>query len=105
MKHFLVILTLLATVGATATPSSADTQKTNVRVTNVRSFVNGGTHIYFSQPINSACGNVLRANGAGSSDVVRVALAALLSGKQVDLQSEDSKSGAFCNLVWLRIRE
>lgn len=90
-----------------ATPSLAQTvSKNNVNVLRVRAWTDGNMHIDFSQSINSACGGRLRVpDGAGRDRVLTVALAAMMSGRSVTVESKDTPSGNFCNVIYIWLQD
>jgi hypothetical protein len=88
---------------ASAAPQILPTAK----VTAVRAYADGNVHVTLSQ--NTACSGVgkadiLRVGGAGADRVFSAALAALLAGNEVEVEYDDVRSGAYCNLTALRIK-
>lgn len=106
-KNLIVVLASIVTV---VTPSILQAARVdNIKVVRVRAYNNdGNAHIDLSQSISVACGTRLRipAN-KGQDNVMKIALAAVLSGNFVTVESDDAKSGNFCNLkfIWLTGRQ
>lgn len=105
MRNKLRKATALAVLGLVALASSAPAQPvsiTNVKVLRVRAYADGNMHIDFSKSIGDACGRRLRVpGGPGQDNVLKVALAAMMSGRLVTVESGGTRSGQYCNLVYI----
>lgn len=76
-----------------------------VEIVRVRAYLDdGNAHIDLSTPISPACGGRLRVPARkGQDKVLDIALAALLAGAKVTVESQDARSGNFCNLTFIWI--
>ncbi len=107
-KQLLTIILVVTSVLVTVIPATTKAARIdNINIVRVRAYADSNAHIDISQPISSACGGRLRMPASdGQENIMKIALAALLSGKKVTIDSEDAKSGNFCNLnfIWVQNR-
>ena len=104
ISEILVVASVLAIVMPSITKAA---RKDNINIVRVRAYADGNAHIDISQPISSICGSRLRMPGsAGQENIMKIALAAIMSGNKVTIDSENAKSGNFCNVnfIWITNR-
>ena len=87
-----------------AGPAMSDVTAEQLNVTQVRAFVDGNLHVFFSKEISPACGGRLRVPaGDGQKAVLALALSAMLAEEIVSVSAEEVPIGNFCNLIFLRV--
>lgn len=98
----------VVTITAMAFATFAEAARVDdINIKRIRAYNDGNAHIDLSRPISPVCGSRLRVpNKPGQDSVMKLATAALLSGNRVAVESEDARSGNFCNLefIWLQAR-
>jgi hypothetical protein len=98
---------LAATLGFLTFAGTASAVVSDERqITRIRSYSSGSaSHIWFDSSVSANCGNVFRVQGDGQELVVKVALAAMLSGKSVTVEHNDTLDNGYCNVNNIRIHQ
>lgn len=97
------LLALMLIVGVAEQALAGNKRTANTTVKAVEAYTNGSARIFFNDDLVNGCHHWLRANGEGASDVLRVALAAHLSGKSVYIEYDDDNVNDACNLTLIRV--
>lgn len=108
MNSFAKLFSSLALVSTMTVASSASAAGSSswLTVTRVKTYGTGSAIIYVSGPsLPTACPTKdafrINKNHAGSSEMIRLVLSALLAGKQIRVATTDSCSPALDDIEWV----